>query len=777
MATHFKLFVGALAVGLAFTLACGGSTTPGRDWGNGGDEDISDESINPDHSTTPDADSKEPRPDDGKIDTPPEEVKEETEQPDLPPEVDIDAELPPDPKCTRDEDCPNASNGCELGKCNDGVCGLVDKDCSDGLECTEDSCDSNNGQCYWMYIPGKPCEGCAVDSDCRITDPCFSHRCVPCPIADGAILDRFDCPASGNVCSRVECPDCDDGNPCTIDSCDSEGVVSNVEKSCTDYDPCTADYCDQTTGECVHMPVAGDCVPCAMGDDAACNTVENNPSPNCLIGKCVEIKLEGGSVPCGAGNTCPGGGRCDTQLGVCMTNICDYEPVNCEDGNACTKNECIEEMGGCQSTCICTFGCTTESDDSEECDDGNPCTTDMCISGAGAGSCAGTLPLFCYNEPVDCDDGDPLTLDYCDTELGTCVNLPKVFDCLDDATCQNVQNKCTTDEYCDGVTLTCQFRAVDCNDRDPCTQDSCDPRIGCVHTPILGCGDDEPCTTDAMCDDGNECTIDSCVADPNNPDKSYCKHLDRVCDEAPKCHKGTCVPGKGCVYLPVPDCQCSAHSDCMAENMCSVGRCNFSTGQCFYEEKNCDDNDPCTLDSCDPASGACINTIDPYAPPQTCTDCSRGGVQTCRNIMSSIFQDKCLEPVCNKDTHRCEFPTKQCPTTDPCFPGSCNPATGQCENTKIPNCQKCSRDTDCSNPPNACKYGKCNTGEGVCEWLDLVCESTNPCTVGRCDPSDPRNPCKYDPKDCDDNNACTTDTCKPNVPEAVSTPRRFVMTA
>jgi len=69
-----------------------------------------------------------------------------------------------------------------------------------------------------------------------------------------------------------------------------------------------------------------------------------------------------------------------------------------------------------------------------------------------------------------------------------------------------------------------------CDDSNPCTQDSCDPIVGCVHTP-LGCADDgDPCTVEvcnastgqceglpgndgAPCDDGEACTLgDTCFA-------------------------------------------------------------------------------------------------------------------------------------------------------------------------------------------------------------------------------------------------------------------------
>jgi hypothetical protein len=66
--------------------------------------------------------------------------------------------------------------------------------------------------------------------------------------------------------------------------------------------------------------------------------------------------------------------------------------------------------------------------------------------------------------------------------------------------------------------------APDCDDNNPCTDDSCDLSIGCVHpSNTSSCNDGNACTIDdrcgggrcnpggpTNCDDGNCCTIDSC---------------------------------------------------------------------------------------------------------------------------------------------------------------------------------------------------------------------------------------------------------------------------
>ena len=45
---------------------------------------------------------------------------------------------------------------------------------------------------------------------------------------------------------------CNDGNPCTIDSCGPKGCV-HIPVNCDDSNPCTIDLCD--ANGCVHIPV------------------------------------------------------------------------------------------------------------------------------------------------------------------------------------------------------------------------------------------------------------------------------------------------------------------------------------------------------------------------------------------------------------------------------------------------------------------------------------------------------------------------------------------
>lgn len=130
----------------------------------------------------------------------------------------------------------------------------------------------------------------------------------------------------------------------------------------------------------------------------------------------------------------------------------------CDDSNACTDDTC-DPVSGCSNT-----------PNTLPCDDGNPCTTaDVCSSGA----CLGQIPL-------ECDDANPCTDDSCLAD-GSCVNTANSLPCDDGKLCTAVDT-CTA-----GV---CVGQApIQCDDGDPCTQDSCDDVVGCLNpaTPAPTC--------------------------------------------------------------------------------------------------------------------------------------------------------------------------------------------------------------------------------------------------------------------------------------------------
>jgi hypothetical protein len=182
----------------------------------------------------------------------------------------------------------------------------------------------------------------------------------------------------------------------------------------------------------------------------------------------------------------PDDGDCDDG-DVCTEDVCDvffgcaYAPAAgpCEDGDACTAGDTCS--GG-----ICLSGGPTD------CDDGNDCTDDACASATG-----------CSHVPTaTCDDGDPCTDDVCDVALG-CQYADNTAACDDGSAC-------TTADTCSGGACVGGPPPV-CSDNNACTDDTCDPAVGCVFLA----------NTDP-CDDGDACTVgDACnggVCTPGAPD-------------------------------------------------------------------------------------------------------------------------------------------------------------------------------------------------------------------------------------------------------------------
>jgi len=126
------------------------------------------------------------------------------------------------------------------------------------------------------------------------------------------------------------------------------------------------------------------------------------------------------------------------------------ENSECEDSSPCTQDVCVNP-GTVDSYCS-----NSSVADGTLCDDGKFCTVnDRCTAGA------------CGGEVRDCSDGVACTQDSCDESADTCENTADHSYCSDGLYCNGL-------EYCD-LSLGCQAGvAVDCDDGNECTADSCD---------------------------------------------------------------------------------------------------------------------------------------------------------------------------------------------------------------------------------------------------------------------------------------------------------------
>lgn len=266
-------------------------------------------------------------------------------------------------------ECDDGNPCTRSDRCKDGNCIGIAVVCDDQDPCTDDSCDAAVG-CVFNLRPGcKPCSG---NTDCEDGNPCTQESCVqsrcepggalpdgePCsppdPCAAKAQCQLGQCVPvvlmacdDGNPCTKDSClngdclhtplsgPACDDGNPCTLnDSCSNGTCAGGKPVNCDDQDPCTNDDCVPSKAPCpgvASMPSDGyQC--CHVG------CTEPNPtctSTGCYCGKgtcdpttadhCNPLVLPPASpCQCGLGAACKLGSCC--VKGQCKPGPCSLIP-------------------------------------------------------------------------------------------------------------------------------------------------------------------------------------------------------------------------------------------------------------------------------------------------------------------------------------------------------------------------------------------------------------------------------------------------------------------
>jgi hypothetical protein len=306
-----------------------------------------------------------------------------------------------------------------------------------------------------------------------------------------------------------------------------------------------------------------------------------------------------------------------------------------------------------------------------------------------------------------CDDGIGCTIDSCNPGTDSCENL------ADDTRCDNGL-------YCDGIescdaALDCQAgTAVICDDGVNCTVDSCDESTdGCEIAADDGrCDDGLFCNGPELCVAGQGCTIgiDPCPGQLCAEDADSCAACldDGDCDDGDACTSDTCGATNSCQYAAV---------ECGDGDACTIDSCDAATG-CANEHIDCNDGDACTTDTCDSAAG-CAN-----AP----VDCNDG--------------DACTTDSCDA-ANGCAYDPVDCNDGDACTTDSCDAASG------------CATDPIDCNDSNACTIDTCDAASG-CAYDLVGCDDSNACTTDSCDTV---IGCQNDAVDCNDGDACTTDAC------------------
>lgn len=232
------------------------------------------------------------------------------------------------------------------------------------------------------------------------------------------------------------------------------------------------------------------------------------------------------------------------------------------------------------------------------------------------------------------------------------------------------------------------------------------------------------------CETGNLCTADVC-------DNGVCKKgpVDVICPDE-QCQ--TCNPSTGICEPIANGTPCNDGNPCTLNDTCQAGICTPGA------LKDCDDNNECTTDFCDPATGLCV-----HQPVLNGLPCETGNLCT---------GDFCENGTCKQGPVNVTCPDEQCQ--------KCNPTTGGCE--PIANGTPCDDGNKCT-VNDTCQAGLCTPG------LPLACDDGNECTEDSCDPA---TGCVHTPltgTPCETGNKCTTDTCDNGVckqgPQTVTCPQ------
>ena len=151
----------------------------------------------------------------------------------------------------------------------------------------------------------------------------------------------------------------------------------------------------------------------------------------------------------------------------------------------------------CQIDTDCAEWCSGFVCDNGFCVDsgmGNPCPEDNDVCN-GITTCNSTSNECETSDPLNCNDSNPCTDDSCNPSVG-CVNTNNTASCNDGDLCNGT-------DTCSGGTCSVHTNPLDCNDSNPCTDDSCIPSTGCHHeNNTNSCDDGLYCTQTDVCSDG-----------------------------------------------------------------------------------------------------------------------------------------------------------------------------------------------------------------------------------------------------------------------------------
>ncbi len=487
-------------------------------------------------------------------------------------------------------------------------------------------------------------------------------------------IDDVSIDASGVACSSN--PECDDGDACTVDSCVTN-LCQNAPINCDDGNGCTDDSC--SGGVCSSTcPALVSSFPDSEDYEAGFGDWSNVGGDN------IDWTRNSGGTP--SNGTGPSG---DHTTGSGWYMYIESSSPNYPTMSAILEGPCVDLTSS--STASLSFWYHMLGSDvgtlyMEVSDDCSAWTTEWSLSGTqGSAWQQATVDLSAWSGSIVTIrfrgvTGASWQGDICIDDLqldatgGPVCTVPA--DCDDGLYCNGAED-CVAGNCVAGT-------APNCDDGVGCTDDSCNEGTdSCDNTTNnsncdngLFCDGSETCDavldcqsgTAIDCDDGVGCTVDACNegtdACDNSPNNGACDN-GSFCDGAETCD-------------PVFDCVAGSTVDCDDNIPCTDDSCNEGTDQCdnTTNDGNCDDGLYCNGDEmCDAVQG-CLAGSDPCDDGVGCTidDCDEGA-DSCSNTADDASCDNGL--FCD-GAETCD-PVLDCQTgSDPCPGESCDEASDTC---------------------------------------------------------------------------------------------------
>ena len=673
--------------------------------------------------------------------------------------------------------CPNATNNDDI----DHGCFMTDMpDCDNTThtcQCTNTSCSIPTPYCD---ITDGRCKACLSDANCISHNPCYTLYCSNTSFSCVAKIKEecicgttMDCnPETQICCGNTTCPTPKGEGTfcCNVSDCGECGVTCTGGYVCAPTD--TGDQDCQNNGHVGEVCVNYTCV------------ISNSPSVNCTT-QYANSMCDSPNIHMGSWKEC-------TELTVNNWLYGDDDHYHRHPHYERSENCNQSVIVGCSLNNIphlndTNIGC----DYTTVCDDHNPCTTDKCdLFHCHFPGSTSIYASTCLHEQMKCQHGFR-----CDSSTGLCT-IPACEECdkCDDG------DLCTIDAF-DPTTRNCTHTLVDCDDHNLCTHDTC-VRGSCLHKV-------KQCLFPDLCDSGQcnpqtgRCEVTNRTVCPEDDDEDDCTHLQCVDGQCvpsavecgPKSHgvcaSVMCVAGV-CVDYGQPLCVLNASQ--LNSSPCGEVVCDERRGGCHVIHHNCDDQNPCTTDSCSrdtvftcvhmPVNCTRVLTdrlgrpLNPLTEHATCSK-NRGGCVLAQQTDACDDGRVCTIDAIDETTHICTHTPVDCGCTsfvDPCVECGCSERKGGCWVGMKPQClanmrpkelPQSNRHNEPANPcpddGNPCTVEKVDKRTGKCV-SEFLCTAMKPrkCTTVKCERlSNTSAVCTRIYDTCDDLNPCTIDSCSP----------------